>query len=160
MFLLVAVSEGFWRIAAVVSRWHLPWFPVSSNRGQIPSIWTFRTYLLYIVRRTNTLVLSASEHDLNQITKFIRSRLELVSCVCLGDKSGLLSHCTIHSCWNSFRKCPLHWPEQGAAASPGAPGSSLPHSSGSPSASILHPCDVSVWHCTCNKASHHTCMSH
>lgn len=34
--------------------------------------------------------------------------LKLVICVSLGDKFGLLLYCKICSCWNIFRKCPLH----------------------------------------------------
>lgn len=46
--------------------------------------------------------------------------------VCLGDVCGLLSYCTICSCWNSFRNRALRWPEEEAAASAGAQDPSLP----------------------------------
>lgn len=64
---------------------------------------------------------------------------KVLICVFLGDMHGLLSYYAIRSCWNSFRKRALRWPEEGAAASAGA-GEPSPPLCGSFSASISICC--------------------
>lgn len=127
VFLLAVDSAEFWRTAAVVHKWPFPRFPASSGWGQIHD--------MSIEPRWHTCFVSKWKWQ---------NRSQLVICVCLGDKSGLLSCCTICSCWNSLGKYPLCWPEQGAGASPGAPGSSLRLSCGSPGVRIPRLCDVSL----------------
>ena len=106
VFLLVVVSDGFWRGASLVYRWSPTWLPVSSDQCDV--------HLL------STWIASSLDNAESAITS------ATLICVYSGDMCGLLSHFTICSGWNSFRKCAFHWPKEKAAASTGAQDPSLP----------------------------------